>query len=177
MPRFLDNAAANAAILRTIKRAKDHVLLISPYVQLSPQVGQWLSTVDGRGVEIHLVCRVADLADSERHKLRQYQNLTVYDAKDLHAKCYANADGVVLTSLNLYDASRKNAEMGVYFDARDDADLYREAMEEARHIVEHATKTISTPERGRGDRRFAWLSRPSAPRTMKALATGGHCIR
>lgn len=49
MPVFLDASESNSRILRTIKRADDELVLISPYVQLSSKVAQWLSTVDKKG--------------------------------------------------------------------------------------------------------------------------------
>lgn len=176
MPLFLDNAASNARIIDTIKKADDALLLISPYVQLSPAVSRWLATVDKKGVRTDLICRVPDLSGSEKAKLSAYENLTVYHYEDLHAKCYANASGVVLTSLNLYDASRKNSEMGVYFDAGDDPVLYREAMDEARHLLEHAD-AVDVGGLKPAKKRTVWLSRSSRKTSEAARTLTGFCIR
>lgn len=178
MPSFLDATASNASIIKTIKGAGDQLYLISPYVQLASQVAQWLSTVDRKGVETHLVCRFKDLHDREREKLKAYENVTVYDVPELHAKCYANGSGIVLTSLNLYEASRDNFEMGVYFDAEGDPDLYREAMEEARHIIEHASPVSlgGEPKKKRRKMRSGFFS-ASRKSDKSATPSGGHCIR
>lgn len=39
--------------------------------------------------------------DKEKEKLRSYDNVTIYDVPELHARCYTNGSGVVLTSLSL----------------------------------------------------------------------------
>ena len=124
------------------------------------------------------MCRVDSLAAAEKAKLAAFENLEVRHMDDLHAKCYGNGDGIVLTSLNLYAASAKNYEMGVYFDATEDAELYEQAMAEARHIWDHAAPTEIGAAKPKG-RKPAWLSRPSrnGKKTERAEPASGHCIR
>ena len=168
MPAFLDTDAAVSRIIAAAKNADQSLILITPYVQLWPKVTRWLRDADKRGVSIDVVCRASDLNDEQRRTLASFTNLTLRDAPDLHAKCYANESGVVLTSFNLYQASRKNYEMGVCFDAEEDAELYGEAMQEARHIVEGASEVAPAKSR---KRKRAWLTRG------KTKPPHGHCIR
>ena len=174
MPLFLDTADSEAHVLKAIKGAGAELVLISPFVQLSPRVEQWLGTIDKGGrTEIRLVCRVDSLAEAEEAKLRAFENIAVRHMDDLHAKCYANEDGIVLTSLNLYAASSKNYEMGVYFDADEDAELYEKAMAEARHIWDHAEPADIGGSKRKGR---AWLFRASKS-GKKSGSPVGHCIR
>lgn len=129
-------------------------------------------------MEIHLVCRFDDLREAEKEKLGEYENLSVYDMPDLHAKCYANGQGVVLTSLNLYDASSKNYEMGVYFDAEEDAALYEEAMVEVRHILDHAKPVSVSGKIQRAKKLGASRSTSRRPKSQDALRKAeGPCVR
>ena len=55
---------------------------------------------------------------------------------DLHAKCYLNEELCIITSLNLYEFSQiNNNEMGVLIRRSEDAELYKEAYEEAQRII------------------------------------------
>lgn len=84
---------------------------------------------------------------------------------------------MVLTSLNLYEASEQNYEMGVWLDADDDRAAFEDAMREVRSIITHATP-VPLPGGGRkgrgGAKRDGLLVRnkraPGPPDT-------GHCIR
>lgn len=56
--------------------------------------------------------------------------------KNLHAKCYLNEESCIITSLNLYEFSQiNNNEMGVFLSRQADAEVYRDAYEEAQRII------------------------------------------
>ena len=56
--------------------------------------------------------------------------------KNLHAKCYLNESVCIVTSLNLYEFSQvNNNEMGILIQRDEDAQLYRDAAEEAQRII------------------------------------------
>lgn len=56
--------------------------------------------------------------------------------KNLHAKCYMNEEACIVTSLNLYEFSMvNNNEMGILIDRATDAELYRDAYDEAQRII------------------------------------------
>src|SRR5690606_23255677 len=51
-------------------------------------------------------------------------------------KCYINEELCIVTSLNLYEFSQvNNNEMGILIRRSDDAELYRDAYEEAQRII------------------------------------------
>ena len=56
--------------------------------------------------------------------------------KNLHAKCYLNEELCIITSSNLYEFGQvNNNEMGILIRRSEDAQLYKEAYEEAQRFV------------------------------------------
>ena len=187
MADFLTTKDSLSKIDQVIRKAEEALTILTPYVQISDDFERKLRDANSHGVEIRLVCRGNDLKPSQREALSRYENLTVYDAPKLHAKCFVNESGAVITSLNFYEASEQNLEMGVYLDASEDPEAYREAVREANSIVESSKELVGTPKkrhRGRHTNstpegaseksgRFRFLSKKSPRATHKK----GHCIR
>jgi hypothetical protein len=138
MALFLTTSAAVARIEEVIDTAHRQLVLLTPYVKLTHSLDRRLRGADERGVQISLVCRFASLAPAEADFLADLENLHLFDDPHLHAKCFLNERGMVLTSLNLYAASHTNNEMGVWLDARHDAEAFDAAMMEARSICQNA---------------------------------------
>lgn len=93
-------------------------------------------------VPITFVAREGATNSAEVEKLFTIPNLSLYTLKNLHAKCYLNEKRLVIASLNLYDASENNWEMGVRF-AADEA-VYAETRDEVKNIVDAATRISAT---------------------------------
>lgn len=140
MAKFLTTARAVAEVEDIIKKAKKALTLISPYVQIPETLFQGLKGADRRGVKIVLVYGKRALKPEERDRLQPLTNLSLYFLENLHAKCYFNEEHMVITSLNLFEASRENREMGVLISAILDTDLWRDAQDETKTIVDSATK-------------------------------------
>ena len=66
-----------------------------------------------------------------RSQLEQLDNLSLRFLNKLHAKCFFNEDNMVITSMNLYDFSEQNIEMGVLINKQDEAELFNAAVIEA----------------------------------------------
>lgn len=178
MARFLTTTDSIARTEAVIKQSQRRLILISPYVQISERYMRRLSDADNRGVQIDLVCRVEDLKADQRSLLTNLDNLTLYDDPRLHAKCFACEKGLVLTSLNFYEASEANYEMGIYLDVEDDEVLYREAMNEARHIIEHATEvTLDRPKSSTSKKAASGHRSRKMKQSSSKLPTSGHCLR
>lgn len=136
MARFLTTKEVEGEIERVIRGAQERLVLISPYLKLHQLVVERLGDAARRGVEIRLVCREGDLKDAQRAQLMALPRVQLFFMEHLHAKCYANERRLVLTSMNLYDASGKNREMGVSCEVGQE--LYRDAMAEAESIINNA---------------------------------------
>lgn len=134
MARFLTTREITAEIERIIRDAKEGVILISPYLRISPTLFQNLREADSRNLNLVLVYgkkpQLDPLTDS---RLSSLVNLSVFYLENLHAKCYCNEKTMVITSLNLYDFSEQNnREMGILI-----------TEDEARAAFEDASREIA----------------------------------
>src|SRR3546814_16543937 len=78
----------------------------------------------------------SELQPAEISWLREQTYIRTSFCKNLHAKCYLNEELCIVTSLNLYEFSQvNNNEMGILIQRSDDAELYRDAYEEAQPII------------------------------------------
>src|SRR3546814_12589511 len=78
----------------------------------------------------------SELQSLEISWLREQTYIRTSFCKNLHAKCYLNEELCIVTSLNLYEFSQvNNNEMGILIRRSDDAELYRDAYEEAQRII------------------------------------------
>lgn len=173
MAEFLTTKGSLARIEQVITSAERQLHLISPFVQVTDLHARRLHDAARRGVVITLVCRYNDLKAEERRFFRDLDTSRVFDDPDLHAKCFLNERGAVLTSLNLYGASEKNNEMGVWLDAVADREAYTAAAGEAESIREFAReirRTAAPPEK-----RIDWLR--AEPTANRRKSRQGACIR
>ncbi|HEX8453522.1 MAG TPA: phospholipase D-like domain-containing protein [Longimicrobium sp.] len=143
MPEFLTAKRAVADIEGIIKDARDHLYLVSAYFKVSETFMNRLRGASRYQVPITFVAREGATNSAEVEKLLTVPNLSLYTLKNLHAKCYLNEQRLVIASLNLYEESEKNWEMGVRFDA--DERVYAETLEEVKNIVSVATRISAIP--------------------------------
>jgi len=137
---FLTTKGTSYYIEHIITNAKSKLVLISPYIQLSKTLLARLKDADKRNVKITLVCRRGALKPDERSQLQQLKNLLLYFHEDLHAKSYFNEECMVITSMNIYEASEKNREMGILVRKEDDNRIFSDGVREAKSIVDSSTK-------------------------------------
>jgi phosphatidylserine/phosphatidylglycerophosphate/cardiolipin synthase-like enzyme len=146
MVKFLNKDAAYAAIVEIVNKADRKLVLICPYMTRIPDdLLQRLKHKDKQGIKTIVVCREKDsgkdLASEVRSELKELRNLELLFDDDLHAKCFYNEKSMVITSLNLHEASaRKNREMGVLLSSEEDSSVFNEALEEAEYIIGGAKK-------------------------------------
>ncbi len=164
MAEFLTTQGTSYHIENIITSAKKDIILISPYLQFSKTLFERLKDADNRNVEITLIYGKDELKPSERSKLQQLKNLTIYFCENLHAKCFFNEESMVITSMNMYEFSEKNnREMGVLIRAKDDENVFREALREAQSIARSSIKEE--------------LSRPKGKPYSRRTKQTGYCIR
>jgi phosphatidylserine/phosphatidylglycerophosphate/cardiolipin synthase-like enzyme len=173
MAEFLTTHGTTARIEEVIARARERIVLISPYLRWSKILLERLVEADRRGVRVVFVYGKERLQPSQRVSLEQLQHLSLYYCANLHAKCYFNEDLLVLASLNLHEFSEKNnREMGIAFSRTDR--VYRDAVREAHSIIE-----ASQLERGDPVKLVPDASRPRTSRDERSRADSskGTCIR
>jgi hypothetical protein len=68
--------------------------------------------------------------------------------KDLHAKCYLNEEEAIITSMNLYEASQKNVEMGVLLTKKEDGEAYDNLWKEVKRVIKNKPNLIFIQKKG-----------------------------
>ena len=136
MAKFLNTSATNYFLEELIKDARDRLILISPFLKLNDRVKELLSDKNRLKIDVRIVYGKSELQPAEMSWLQDLTYIRTSYCKNLHAKCYMNEELCIITSLNLYEFSQvNNNEMGVLIRRADDAELYREAYEEAQRII------------------------------------------
>lgn len=173
MPDFLQSKQPLAAIDQVITAARERLVLVSPYLKISNLIWRALADAAHRGVQITVVARKDADNKGAEEELLKLPGVSVYLVERLHAKCYYNEASLVLTSLNLSEASEQNYEMGVRFSSAEP--VYAEAVLEVQSIIRHSTP-LANPARAKTLRATAGAApgnRGEGPRARQKAS----CIR
>lgn len=136
MARFFTTTGINWAIEEIIKRAKERIVLISPYLQLNDRIKELLSDGYRPDVDIQIVYGKRELDAPERQWLAGVPHIRTRFCQNLHAKCYTNENLCVITSLNLYQFSQQNNnEMGVMIKRESDQQMFSEVAAEVDRLL------------------------------------------
>ena len=136
MAKFLNTSATNYFLEELIKDARDRLVLISPFLKLNDRVKELLSDKNCLKIDVRVVYGKSELQPAEMTWLQDLTYIRTSYCKNLHAKCYLNEELCIITSLNLYEFSQvNNNEMGILIRRSEDAELYRDAYEEAQRII------------------------------------------
>jgi hypothetical protein len=136
MAKFLNTSATNYFLEELIKDAKDRLVLVSPFLKLNDRIKELLSDKNRLKIDVRIVYGKSELQPQEIDWLRGQTYIRTSFCKNLHAKCYLNEELCIITSLNLYEFSQvNNNEMGILIRRSEDAQLYKEAYEEAQRII------------------------------------------
>ena len=136
MAKFLNTSATNYYLEEMIKGAADRLILISPYLKLNDRVKELLEDKNRLKIDVRMVYGKSALQPAEISWLNVLSFIRTSFCKNLHAKCYLNESGCIITSLNLYEFSQvNNNEMGVYISRQDDPEMYRDTYDEAQRII------------------------------------------
>lgn len=136
MAKFLNTSATNYFLEELIKNAKDRLILISPFLKLNDRMKELLTDKNRMKIDVRMVYGKSELQPEEINWLKEVTYIRTSFCKNLHAKCYLNEELCIVTSLNLYEFSQiNNNEMGVLIRRSEDAELYKDAYEEAQRII------------------------------------------
>jgi phosphatidylserine/phosphatidylglycerophosphate/cardiolipin synthase-like enzyme len=136
MTKFLNTSGTNYFLEELIKEAKDRVILISPFLRLNDRIKELLVDKDRLKIDVRIVYGKSELQPAEIEWLRGLPYVRTSFCKNLHAKCYLSEELCIITSLNLYEFSQvNNNEMGILIRRSEDAQLYKDAYEEAQRII------------------------------------------
>jgi phosphatidylserine/phosphatidylglycerophosphate/cardiolipin synthase-like enzyme len=148
MAKFLDTTGVNFFLQNLIKDASVQLVLVSPYLQLNDRIRELLEDKNRLKIDVRIVYGKVELRPDEITWLRGLDLVRTSFCKNLHAKCYMSEHGCIVTSMNLYEFSQvNNNEMGIYFDATDDRQLYSDAKEEVQRILRVSETVRMSAER------------------------------
>lgn len=137
MAKFLETQSISSELLKLIKEAKDKIILISPYLKVSPQIQERIKTksLSGTMSEIVIIYGKSQLSSAEQEWMKTIKDLKVIEKDTLHAKCYLNEERAIICSMNLYDYSQyNNIEMGIMITRENDKDAYIDLIDEINNI-------------------------------------------
>ncbi len=148
MAKFLNTSATNYFLEELIKNAKDRLILISPFLKLNDRMKELLADKNRLKIDVRIVYGKSELQPEEINWLKELTYIRTSFCKNLHAKCYLNEELCIITSLNLYEFSQiNNNEMGILVRRAEDAELYKDAYEEAQRIIRISDEVRITLER------------------------------
>lgn len=171
MAKFLTTRQTTSQLESIIANARSQLVLISPYVRIADNLFPSLQQADQKKVRTTLVFGKQQLDPIVRKQLERLDHLTLCFVPKLHAKCYYNETQMVISSLNLYDFSENNFEMGILLDAQYDDVAYATAKEHAETIINFSATTEAERQSTREPRR------PYVEAKVSLQADSGHCIR
>jgi len=138
---FLTTKGIAASIEKIIRKAKDFIIIISPYVKIDKVYIERLYEAEQNNVKISLIFGKNDMQALEKEKFQIFRNLNIYFLDNLHAKCYMNENTALIASMNLYGYSEENnREMGVEVGKSENIKLYDDIKKESDSIIDSSQK-------------------------------------
>jgi phosphatidylserine/phosphatidylglycerophosphate/cardiolipin synthase-like enzyme len=146
MAKFLDTMEITSSLQRILKNAKEWVILISPYIDICQRYKSLIQEKNEEHVSVTIVWgkkKKQFKFDSEiKNWIKSMEFAEDIFYKDLHAKCYLNENEAIITSMNLYEASQKNVEMGVLLTKQKDGEAYDELWKEVKRLIKNKPNLI-----------------------------------
>lgn len=172
MAKFLTTRQTTSELESIITNAHTELVLISPYIKIADNLFPSLQLADQKKVHTTIVYGKKELDNTVRKQLSQLDHLTLRFLEKLHAKCYYNETRMIISSLNLYDFSEGNFEMGILVDAQYDAEVYAAAKEHAELII-NTSRSLKPQKKSAREKSSPYVPVPKVP----TAANSGHCIR
>lgn len=136
MAKFLNTSATNYYLEELIKKTRDRLIIISPYLKFNDRIKELIEDKNRLKIDVRVVYGKSELAPNEINWLRSMEFVRTSFCPNLHAKCYLNENEAIITSMNLYDFSQiNNNEMGVHMLRAEEPDLYNETYEEVQRLI------------------------------------------
>ena len=87
MAEFLTTNGTSYHIENVIIGAKQKLILVSPYLQISKTFYERLKDAVNKGVKIKIIFGKDELKPNERNSLAELKNLELFFFENLHRKC------------------------------------------------------------------------------------------
>lgn len=136
MAKFLNTSGVSFFLEELIKRTKDKLILVSPYLQFNDRIKEHIQNLNIQKKDIRIVYRENKLHPDENNWLANQIGVRTSICKNLHAKCYINDNEAIITSMNLYEFSQlNNNEMGIHITKESDPELYKDTYDEVQRLL------------------------------------------
>ncbi len=145
MVEFLDATLITSELKKLIQNS-EKLYLITPYIKLSDRLKMILTDADSNpNIQMTFICRkdASNNLEDLNFLQQKLKHATIFECKNLHAKCYINENTAIISSMNLYQFSQEQSlEMGVKIDRNlaTDALVYDQIMKEIRLIDGQSSK-------------------------------------
>ena len=142
------------AVIELVSKARDDVILVSPYLKLWLHMKRAIKRAQKNGAWVALVTRTVEGNDNPVHRAHALEELNEYgvqlfELERLHAKVYVSESELILTSMNLYSESDKNSwEAGVRMSKACCPEEYSQVLEQVREAISGA-KPLNSVHRKR----------------------------
>ena len=169
MAQFLNTKDVSSCLEDIIRDASEYLVIISPYLKINDRIKKLLEIKD---IEIDVLYRKdkdSKLDLEEKKWLDSVEHIETRFLQKLHAKCYLNENYAIVTSMNLYQSSEDNQEMGILVSIDEDHDLYWEIFDEAGLLLKMSKPETAGKTATKRGRRGA--------RQAAAKPDRGFCIR
>lgn len=120
MAKLITGSELNSEIEKLFQTAEDFIIIISPYIKLHSRIKDILNLRKEDDLEIVVIFgkneddKKKSFSVDDIDFFKDFRDVTIRYAKNLHAKVYANEEVNILTSMNLYSSSMNhNIEFGV----------------------------------------------------------------
>jgi phosphatidylserine/phosphatidylglycerophosphate/cardiolipin synthase-like enzyme len=167
MAKFLDTLGISNELGQIIKNAKEKLVIISPFLQISDRFKEMLEDQDRMRIYIDLIYRKSELQPQESNWLKGLTSVRTRICKTLHAKCYLNESKALITSMNFYEFSQvNNEEMGIVVNKDEDPQLYEDISKEVQRLIRNNDEIKVSVEK-------------VLPKKKSTIVNGGdgYCIR
>ena len=178
MAKFLTTSGLSYKLEELIKKTKDQLILISPYLQFKNRVKNHLENLHLQKKDIRIIYRKNNLGVEDSNWLESQIGIRTSLCKTLHAKCYLNESEAIVTSMNLYEYSQQNnEEMGIHVKKNDDIELYNEISEEAKRLltiseeIRISVKTVDKEDAEKSEKTFSKIIKNKTHSSSKLLTT------
>lgn len=136
--KFLTTKQIAGEIEDIIRSARKELVIVTPFVKLSQNFYERLEDANNRKINIDFIYGKSNISFEEEEKLQNLKNVNVFFLQNLHAKCYLNESKLIITSMNLYEYSENNREMGVLIEKSVDNRVFKDVLDEVNSIKNKA---------------------------------------
>jgi hypothetical protein len=194
MGEFLTGKRLKNKILDIIDSAEKKLILVSPYITLHDYYKLKLVNKTGDSQLVTSLIyqkerarKKPNLSQQDFEFFKIFKKVSIYANHRLHAKLYANENGILLTSMNLYKFSQdnNNIEFGVYYPAnnslknRQDLYIRTDIQQTLQNIIVKSTLEYTNIPTIQHDLFTAYYAAKAADRinNMSFPPEEGYCIR